>query len=316
MKILILSLCIFIGMNGYTQKYDSWQKRDTTKQRSSLSDSLSGNSEIKIISGKQDEKKTDTYPLSHLEMTHTNHNIWELVTFAKNGFKPSVYKTTNPKPPRPFRGHWSGIYYGFINIGNSDYSMYPEGTPEFMELDWGGSFALQFNLFKHSINLSPRNNFGLVMGVGLDYQRMRFANKSQSITMIDGKVSPLSLESLGIHDIKRSTFKTLYLTIPLLLEVQFPARYRRNLYVSGGVVGGIRMHSKTKVVYYDGGKEKRKEKDSFNMIPFKADVTGRIGYNHITVWGSYTLTNLFKSGKGPELHPYTVGIGLAFGDNW
>lgn len=308
MKILILLLAILISLSGYSQVRDSWQKRDTTKQRHSmLNDSLPGNSEMQIISTQPDNKQQPSYPFGYFPITPKNTDVWELVTFGKNGFKQS--SSQNNSSYGRFKGHWSGIYYGFINIANSDYSMYPEGTPEFMELDWAGSFALQFNFLKHSINLSPRNNFGLVVGLGFDYQRMRFANKSQSITMVNGKVTPLPLESLGIMDVRRSTFKTLYLTIPLLLEVQFPAKYKNNLYVSGGVVGGIRMHSKTKVVYNDGGKEKRKEKDSFNMIPFKADVTGRIGYRHITVWGSYTLTNMFKSGRGPELHPYTIGIG-------
>ena len=181
-----------------------------------------------------------------------------------------------------------------------------------MDLDWAGSFNMQFNFVKHSINLSPRNNMGLVVGLGFDYQRMKFADKNLTVTTEQGHLVPLSLDALGINNVKRSTFKTLYLSIPLLYEVQFPARYRKNLYVSAGFVGGIRMHSKTKVVYRDHGKQKRKEKDSFNMIPFKADVTGRIGYRDISVWGSYTLTNMFKGGHGPEIHPYTVGLGFTF----
>ena len=48
------------------------------------------------------------------------------------------------------------------------------------------------------------------------------------------------------------------------------------------------------------------------MVLFKADLVGRVGYKRLSLWGSYTLTNMFKSDKGPELHAYTVGIGVTF----
>ena len=105
-----------------------------------------------------------------------------------------------------------------------------------------------------------------------------------------------------------------YLTIPLMLELQLPAAKRNRFYISGGIMGGVRLHSKTKVVYKDssGDKHKKKEKNNFNMVPFKADLVGRVGYKRLSLWGSYTLTNMFKSDKGPELHAYTVGIGVTF----
>ncbi len=310
MKILALTLCLLITLCGYSQQYDSWQKRDTTQkqtQRKALQDSLPGNSEMKITPVKPNTP-AQRPPLRTIEPTINNVEsvelfapFSELIPYKKKGFKQG--KNQNSPARSRFKGHWTGFYYGFVNAS---------GTPDFMDLDWAGSFNMQFNFLKHSINLSPRNNMGLVVGLGFDYQRMKFADKNLTVTTEQGHLVPVSLEALGINNVKRSTFKTLYLSIPLLYEVQFPARYRKNLYVSAGFVGGIRMHSKTKVVYRDHGKHKRKEKDSFNMIPFKADVTGRIGYRGVSVWGSYTLTNMFKGGHGPEIHPYTVGVGFTF----
>ena len=310
MKILALTLCLLITLCGYSQQYDSWQKRDTTQkqtQRKALQDSLPGNSEMKITPVKpntpaqQPPLRTIEPTINTIESVELFTPFSELIPYKKKGFKQG--KNQNPPARSRFKGHWTGFYYGFVNAS---------GTPDFMDLDWAGSFNMQFNFVKHSINLSPRNNMGLVVGLGFDYQRMKFADKNLTVTTEQGHLVPVSLEALGIGNVKRSTFKTLYLSIPLLYEVQFPARYKKNLYVSAGFVGGIRMHSKTKVVYRDHGKHKRKEKDSFNMIPFKADVTGRIGYRGLNVWGSYTLTNMFKGGHGPEIHPYTVGIGFTF----
>lgn len=211
-----------------------------------------------------------------------------------------------------FNGHWSGFNFGFVNLANTDYSNYPAAAGEFMELDWANSFVMQFNLYEQSINLVPRNNFGIVLGLGLEYQRFCFENRHQSITTTEnGEIEPIFHNDLNI---KRNSFKTLYLTIPVLFEQQFPARWKKRFYVSAGVIGGIRMHSKTKIVYNneEGDKKKLKHSGSFSMVPFKADLSARIGYRGVSIWGSYTLTNTFKSDKGPELHPYAIGMGLNF----
>ena len=81
-----------------------------------------------------------------------------------------------------------------------------------MELDWSHSFAMQFNVFKHSINLVHRNNFGIVWGAGFEYQRLRFENNYSSVTWADHQLIPIDLhENDKIASVKRSSFKTFYL---------------------------------------------------------------------------------------------------------
>lgn len=214
-------------------------------------------------------------------------------------------------PFMPFQGHW-GFHYGFTN-----FTRLPAGA-ESLELDWNHSFTMQFNLCKYSFKLSSViNNFGLLTGLGLEYQRLRFDKNNVSIRESDGKLSifyPRD-ENPDIGRIKRSSLKNLYLTFPFLAEIQFPALHPHPLYVSAGIMGGLRMHTKTKLVYTDeeGKKHKRKDKGDFNTVPFKADIIGQIGYRNLNVWGSYTLTRLFRSGSGlPHLHLYTIGFGVAF----
>lgn len=307
MKILLAIILIFPIFNIVAQ--NPVQPKDSTV----------GKDELIIISP---EKKvhSDTSELMIIRDSSQKHkeaNISELFIIGRNAYKRGHICKNDQYPP--FEGHWSGFYYGFVNFGNTDYSMY-EGTAyeeygEFMELDWSHSFAMQFNVFKHSINLVHRNNFGIVWGAGFEYQRLRFENNYSSVTWADHQLIPIDLhENDKIASVKRSSFKTFYLTIPLMLELQLPAAKRNRFYISGGIMGGVRLHSKTKVVYKDGSgdKHKKKEKNNFNMVPFKADLVGRVGYKRLSLWGSYTLTNMFKSDKGPELHAYTVGIGVTF----
>lgn len=289
-------------------------------------DTVDGKNELIIISS---EKNTpaDTSELIIIQDRHASDKKGmpidnsivknHMISITGKKYAQSIYAMNRQYPS--FEGHWSGFYYGFVNFGNTDYSLYHgkeyHEYGDFMSLDWAHSFAMQFNFFKHSINLVKRNNFGIVWGLGLEYQRLRFENNYTSVTRGEHRLEPVDLHAYPeMASIKRSCFKTLYLTVPVMLELQLPAEYKERFYISGGVMGGVRLHSKTKIVYRDANdkKHKQKEKDNLHMIPFKADLVGKIGYQNVCLWGSYTLTNLFKADKGPELHAYTIGIGINF----
>ena len=94
---------------------------------------------------------------------------------------------------------------------------------------------------------------------------------------------------------------------------------RRILYGGGGNPGmGLNERRTlgvvTGIVYKDenADKHRKKNSDSYGMIPLKADWTVRAGYHGVCLWGNYTLTNMFKKSKSPELHPYTIGVGFTF----
>ena len=212
-----------------------------------------------------------------------------------------VFNTLSGKVPRPnkFRGHWNGFYFGFVNFGKTNYSKY--GGNDFMELDWASSFTMHFNFAKFSFGLSPRQRFGIFTGFGLDYSRLCFDGDITVRRKKGEMLHAVPLSDLGIEEVKRSTFKALYLTIPLMLEKQIPAPHWKRFYVSTGFIGGIRLHSKTKVVYTSekGNKRKLKENGSYGMVPFKVDYTLRVGYRGV-----------FNKNRAPELRPFAVGFGI------
>lgn len=225
-----------------------------------------------------------------------------------------TYKKANLENYSTFKGHWKGFHFGFMNFANL-----PDGWED-MELDMGSSFSMQFNFANYSVNLNSRGNIGLVTGLGIEYQRFRFSDENITLIKEEGNTIPVHVQDIYTEDnidhVQRSSFKNLYLTIPFIFEVQFPAAKaaKKRIYASAGFMGGVRMHSKTKIVYRDSDDDKRKEKmkGNFHVVPFKVDVTGRIGYRNINIWGSYTLTNLFKSNTMPDLKVYTLGFGLLF----
>ena len=48
------------------------------------------------------------------------------------------------------------------------------------------------------------------------------------------------------------------------------------------------------------------------LNPFQAGVTGRIGYGNVAASVYYSLVNVFRKDKGPELTPLSIGITFTF----
>jgi hypothetical protein len=209
---------------------------------------------------------------------------------------------------RKFRGHWAGLEWGLNNFLDEDLTLSREENAAFMDLNTDRSWAFDLNFAQYSLGFgSPY--FGLVTGLGLSFNNYFFDGKNNIIERNDSVViNPLS------GDISKSKLTTSFLRIPLILEAQFPRTIRsKRVFISAGLVAGLKLGSHSKVVYkVDGGKKKDKNNDDFNINPFRYGLTARVGYGSLSVFADYYLTPLFIADKGPELHPFTVGLALAF----
>jgi len=215
------------------------------------------------------------------------------------------FESWTGREPR-FKGHWAALEMGINSFANVDYKGF---TPDyFMDLNQNKSFEVGFNFLRYSIGLQKdKRNIGLVTGLGLTFNDYRFSNP-YTIENIDGKVSSKLIEETGLSKTKLTTT---YLTVPLMLEFQIPVSgHSKKLYFSGGVVGGLKVgsHTKTKI---DGNKSK--DRGDFNISPFRYGATARFGYKGINLFGTYYFSTFFKNGRGPEMFPFTIGIGLM---NW
>jgi hypothetical protein len=202
-----------------------------------------------------------------------------------------------------FKGHWAIFEMGVNSFANVDYTGFP--PPNFMDLNENKSFEVGLNFLRYSIGLQKyKKNIGLVTGLGMTFNDYRFANP-YTIRNDAGMVKPVELEESGLS---KSKLSTIFLSVPLMLEFQIPVNGHSNrFYVSGGMIGGLKLSSHTKVKQND---QKSKDHDDFNINPFRYGTTARIGYRGINIFGTYYFSTLFKSGRGPEMFPFTIGIGL------
>ena len=215
-------------------------------------------------------------------------------------------KTGNRKK---FKGHWTGFELGLNNFVDADFSMSRPPAESWMDLNTGKSWNVNFNVHQKSFGLIG-NRFGLVTGVGLEFNNYQFDGYNSIEKDIDGITVSRDLSALAPD---KSKLTVTYLNIPLLVEVQIgPEKRRKRMYLSGGVIGGLKLGSHTKYVYRDEGKrEKVKNRDDFNINALRYGLTLRAGYGGASVYAVYYPVSFFEKNKGPELYP--VSIGLAFG---
>ena len=217
------------------------------------------------------------------------------------------------KRKKKFRGHWGGFEIGLNNFLDKDFAFGPAAGDEFMDLHTGKSWNVNLNVMEFNVGLIG-NSVGLVTGLGFEFNDYRFDNP---ITLVKDELNnnviipfDYTVEFVPAIYPTKSKLSTTYITVPLILEFQVPSQKKKNrFFISGGVIGGLKVGSHTKVVYRDeGSKQKDKVRDDFNLSPFRYGVTARIGMGPLNLFGNYYFTPLFENNKGPELYPFSIGL--------
>jgi len=209
---------------------------------------------------------------------------------------------------RRFRGHWAGIDIGFNNFLTEDLSFVMPDDIDYMSLHTGKSICFNLNFAQQSFGFTRR--IGLVTGLGLNWNNYHFDGNNNIIKGTNGVITRLDPNGT----LKKSKFTTLYITLPVMMEIQIPTDSKQ-INLAGGVVGGIKAGSHSKMVYDNGDKVKSDDDFSLNMLRY--GFTARAGFENIHVYATYYPVALFKSGKGPggySLYPFEIGFALTFND--
>jgi len=213
-------------------------------------------------------------------------------------------RVTKHKSKKKMDGTWEGLEFGLTNYVNTDYALDLPSDAGFMDIDMGRSWGFSLNFAEKSFGLAS-NYFGIVTGLGLEYNRYMLLNDVK-ITEVDGVMAGVPVD-LGLD---KNRLSTTYLTLPLLAEIQIPVYgEHKRVSVTGGVIGGMRIGSRQVQKYVNNGeKEKIKTKDTFNLRNFRYGFTARIGYGNTALFANYYPQTLFNDGMGPDIYPLTVGI--------
>jgi len=180
---------------------------------------------------------------------------------------------------------------------------------EFLELNYAKSYVFGANIFQKNIHIY-RNNVNLATGLGATWYHYNFRN-SYSLT-------PNVPYATAVYDslkYSRNRLNVAYVNVPLFLEFNTNnSDASHSFHFGAGMEFGYNIfNNKLKQKYeIDGHDYKRKQKDDFNVNPFRYDIIARIGYGNYTLFANYSLSSFFEKGKGPSVYPFSAGIHLSF----
>lgn len=209
-----------------------------------------------------------------------------------------------------FNAHWAGLEAGLNNYVTPDFSLVLPPGQEFMDLNTGKSWNWNLNIVDYGIGLGT-SYVGLVSGLGFEFVNYNFDGQNGIMKdTVTGTGEIVEYIPSYAGNITKSKMNIAYITAPLLMEFQIPTGKGR-IHISGGVIGGVKLWSNTKLQWRESGeKSKEKNKSDYNLSPLRWGVTARIGYKEVSLFANYYMTSLFKPGRGPELYPFTIGLAL------
>lgn len=305
-KLLLILLFVGVVLSGYTQ---TTEKQEKTKEEQSDTTKIKfKNKTVKII--KDDEGETI------LKMEDRDNRTWS--DFEDEDWDEEYddwerdyhWGSWEIHRRNSFCGHWAGLDLGLNNYVDENFSMSRKPEDEFMDLNTGYSWNINLNFLQFSQNIAG-NRFGIVTGMGFEWNIYRFDNNVTITKGAGGEIIPDSTFINNGINLDKSKLTTTYLTVPLLFELQLLKN--NQFFINAGVIGGMKIGSNTKVKYQNNGnEEKEKTKDDFNLNSFRYGVTARMGIRGIYLYASYYFTPLFEANKGPELYPLSAGISWSF----
>jgi hypothetical protein len=189
--------------------------------------------------------------------------------------------------------------------------------PSIMDLQFIGSFVLT-PYYKFDIFI-PNSNFSIHPGISISSSKFSF---DENITLVtrpatDGYVTELiGLDTLFADaTIKKSKLNTVYFEVPLEITFRTNREFpKQSFKITVGAKGGILMDSKTKYNYkQDGQTKKSKQKENYDLNPWRVMLVAKIGYGSVNLFYNYSLLPVFKSDKGPlGTEAKQMSFGLSF----
>lgn len=204
--------------------------------------------------------------------------------------------------------HWNGLFFGVAGYTDASQSFSINKPYNYMELDYSRSFNWQLNLWQQNIHLY-KNYVNLVTGLGFDFNLYQFENKVK--LNADSSFTWGNVDSTNTFSYKKNRLNTHYIQAPLLLDFNTSSNPKKAFHICVGVVGKYLLGARTKqIIAANGDTYKSTRNDSYNINPFQLSGYASIGYGTVTVFAQYSLNEMYKHNKGPELYPFSVGVRL------
>lgn len=280
----------------------------------------------------QEEEKQDCPKHSHRH-SHHFHSCDSTCSGDFSCYMPNFDMDDFPffkKKKNKYNGHWAGVEIGINGYVTPDFDMNFTTKDPYMNINTARSLMVNLNLYELNVNLY-KQKLGFTTGFGFQFSNYYFTNDYILLQDSAALVAYKTRDQVGnAVDFKINKLFASYFNVPLLFEYQTNRYHRINsFHATLGVVLGVRIGSYTKQIYeslnqtytlvdekgapvanYYVDKHVVRDRGPYHLSPFKVDAAFRIGWSHLNLFATYSLTQMFQKDQGPELYPWTVGITL------
>lgn len=205
--------------------------------------------------------------------------------------------------------HWSGFDVGVNILMNNQFQS--EFQEDHLILDPAKSFTYNFNIFEYFIKFGTPH-VGLTTGLGFSHSRfglkdsyMRYgANSDSTFAYADSSL---------LNGFKTNQLRVSHFNIPILFTINTSKNKKKNFHLSFGVIGGVRIGSKVRYKYeVIEGETEQFTRGKYNINPFHASLTTRIGFRKIGFFATYNMLSLFEGDKSRVAKPLSFGASIHF----
>lgn len=190
------------------------------------------------------------------------------------------------------------IGYSYLNWSTENQFTLP-ATESNYHLDWSSRWDILINM-----TFFPEHLFSIKTGIGYQSNIFNFSNGFDNYNFTTNPTS-------DNYSIEENKLVARYVTIPLLLQVNFNKDFR----IYFGAMGGINYrcdHTGFKRSWIENGEitEQYSGASFKDFNTFKADAMFGIGYDVFSFYISHSLTNIFSNNYPEVKTPFTFGVFL------
>lgn len=217
--------------------------------------------------------------------------------------------------------YWAGLDLGVNTLLGPDNDADLSGNAEFMEIDNLRSRFFSINFMEQKIEFGS-HRVGLLTGLGWEFTNYHLKNNVLMAYNTDS-VYGVDIDS---PEFRKNKLRQMGLRVPLMLEFNtkrapLPTEEeilakkakgfdrKGNFHLAAGVVGSWYFDTMYKQKYrLEGENLKDRDKGDYLLLPYRAAASVRVGYGALNLFAEYSLTPLFREGRGPELTPFNIGL--------
>jgi Outer membrane protein beta-barrel domain len=244
------------------------------------------------------------------------------ILLASSSFGQVVFKDTTTKPGK------AKPDFSKLNLSNraNDHFMIQVGydgwanKPDSVRTTGIGRHFNMYVMLDKPFKTDPRFSVGLGAGVGssniyFEKTIVKLASTAPSATrqVVFDNVS-------DTNNYKKFKLANAWLEAPVELRfVKNPFNSNKSFKIAVGAKVGFLVSATAKgknlqtqagnSIYGNKYISKEKERSFFNSTRLAA--TMRVGYGPFTLYGAYSVLNLFKDGNGPAVKPYSIGLTIS-----